>query len=432
MKKVLIISYFYPPANFVGAQRTSAWAKYLHEYGYYPIIITRQWNEGQADLIDKQDNNQLEVEYNKTHEVHRLPYKRNLRDRLSNYPFLKFLQKTLTFKELILSNWRIKSLPYSNFYAYSKSLIYNNPDIKIMIASGRPFQSFSIGHQLKKEFPKLHWIPDYRDEWSTRKSNIINSTLERWLKLLEERSELKWTSDSTCFLTVSEVCSNNISKFINKQGISISNGFDGDITTQNSHKNNFNGDLKLLYLGSLYSYQDFTFLFESIQNINTHPTNSKILLTFLGSFSNEKEYTSLKNKTKKLDPRVRLVNKVPHEEVKDYIQQADILFLTEYINLEGCLPVKIFDYYNSSKPILLCPSDNGLMESFIKETESGYIVNTKEECKIILKNLLYKKKLGEALIGPRNTKNAYFYTRKHQTKRLASALDELLEKDRRK
>ena len=52
MKKLLIISYFYPPANFVGAQRTAAWAKYLHEYGYYPIIITRQWNEGQTDLVD--------------------------------------------------------------------------------------------------------------------------------------------------------------------------------------------------------------------------------------------------------------------------------------------------------------------------------------------------------------------------------------------
>ena len=62
MKKVLIISYFYPPANFVGGQRTAAWAKYLHEYGYYPIIITRHWNEGQTDLVDKVKNNKLEIE----------------------------------------------------------------------------------------------------------------------------------------------------------------------------------------------------------------------------------------------------------------------------------------------------------------------------------------------------------------------------------
>ena len=115
MKKILIISYFYPPANFVGAQRTAAWAKYLHEFGYYPIIITRQWNNGQTDLIDKQENNKLAIEYNKTHEVHRLPYKRILRDKLSNFPLLKPLQKALTLKELIFSNWSIDSLPFANF-----------------------------------------------------------------------------------------------------------------------------------------------------------------------------------------------------------------------------------------------------------------------------------------------------------------------------
>ncbi|MGM0477957.1 MAG: hypothetical protein ACQERC_01955 [Bacteroidota bacterium] len=61
MKKVLIISYFYPPANFVGAQRTAAWAKYLHECGYYPIIISRQWNEGQTDLVGQLKNSALKI-----------------------------------------------------------------------------------------------------------------------------------------------------------------------------------------------------------------------------------------------------------------------------------------------------------------------------------------------------------------------------------
>jgi hypothetical protein len=93
------------------------------------------------------------------------------------------------------------------------------------------------------------------------------------------------------------------------------------------------------------------------------------------------------------------------------------------------LTVKIYDYFNSNKPILLCPSDNDLMEKFIKETESGYIANSKEECKETLQDLLQKKQAGTALIGPRNTKNAYLYKRKHQTQLLAEALDHLLEKD---
>jgi glycosyltransferase involved in cell wall biosynthesis len=426
LKKILIISYFYPPANFVGAQRTAAWAKYLHEFGYYPIIITRQWNNGQTDLIDQQENNKLAIDYNKTHEVHRLPYKRILRDKLSNFPLLKPLQKALTLKELIFSNWSIDSLPFANFYTHSKQLLQDNPDIKIVIASGRPFQVFSIGYQLKKDFPLLHWIPDYRDPWSIRKSEKKERTLGKFIHGLDKTSEKKWTSKSTFFITVSATLLNSISSFINKTGIVITNGFDEEVSNNKPHNTQVKDTLEILYLGSIYSYQDFSLLFRSILEINKPSDSTNIHLTFLGSFANQVERKALQNKTEELGSNITLLDKVPHGLVQQYIQEADVLFLTEYINLEGCLPVKIFDYYNSSKPILLCPSDNDLMEKFIKETASGYIANSKEECKKVLQDLLQKKQAGTALIGPRNTKNAYFYKRKYQTQLLAEALDHLL------
>ena len=91
----------------------------------------------------------------------------------------------------------------------------------------------------------------------------------------------------------------------------------------------------------------------------------------------------------------------------------------------GALPVKTFDYFKTNKPILLCPSDNDLMENFIKETNSGYIANTVEECTAILEELIQLKKEGKPLIGPRNEENALFYSRKYQTKVLADALGQL-------
>jgi len=45
MKKILVISYFYPPCNLTASQRTESWAKYLHNSGFYPIIITRKWEK---------------------------------------------------------------------------------------------------------------------------------------------------------------------------------------------------------------------------------------------------------------------------------------------------------------------------------------------------------------------------------------------------
>lgn len=428
MNKILILSYFYPPANFVGAQRTAAWANYLHEFGYYPIIITRKWNEGQTDLIDEQENNELEVEFNETHEVHRLPYKRSLRDRLSYFPTLKPLQKAFTLKEIIFSNFFLASLPFSNFYNYSKELIARNSDIQFVIASGRPFQAFSIGHQLKIDFPNIHWVPDYRDEWTTRETNKPQTFLQNQIHKFEKKSEVKWLSNCSFFITVSESWRSNIYNFIYKNGVVVTNGFDGEVLHKDESISSDQNTLNLLYLGSFYSYQDFSILFESILEINSRDNLWRINLTFLGSFANENERKVLETMTELLGVDVVLKEKVPQNLVQGFLNKADVLFLTEYKNLEGCLPVKIFDYYNTNKPILLCPSDNDLMENFIEETESGYIANTKQECKTILEGLIEKKKIGQGLIGPRNTKNAYFYTRKHQTKLLAGALDQLIEK----
>ena len=40
MKKVLILAYYWPPSGGSGVQRWLKFAKYLHQYGWQPIVIT--------------------------------------------------------------------------------------------------------------------------------------------------------------------------------------------------------------------------------------------------------------------------------------------------------------------------------------------------------------------------------------------------------
>ncbi len=419
MKKILILSYFYPPANFAGGQRTSAMAKHFHEFGYYPIVVTRQWNEGQTDLTRNIKCNDLLVEHNTTHEVHRLPYKKGFCDRLSRSPLLKPIKNKLSKREWKFYTWNAKQFP---FLEYSRNLLEDDAEIKIVIVSGAPFQAFSIGYQLKNEFPYIQWIPDYRTEWSTNKVETSNSFIGRKINKIEEENERKWTSNSSFFTTVSEAWKKNISDFIVVPGIVVSNGVDKELFTKTYNWVSNVNVLNLLYLGSVYPYQDFTKLIQTIVEMNDEPDLPKIHLTFLGSFTNESERKALEEKTKALIPNVTLKRRKSPEFIQDFIDKTDVLLLSEYIGLKGCLPVKIFDYYNSNKPMLLCSSDNDVMEKFIKETSSGYIANTQEECKSILESLLEKKKSGEPLIGPRNTENAETYTRKYQIEKLSREL----------
>ena len=52
MKKILIISYFFPPCNLTAAQRVYSLAKYLSKYGFYPTIVTRRWDHSIGKLKD--------------------------------------------------------------------------------------------------------------------------------------------------------------------------------------------------------------------------------------------------------------------------------------------------------------------------------------------------------------------------------------------
>ena len=106
LKRILIISYFFPPCSLTASQRVLSWAKWLHKFGYYPVIITRKWEVKLKTLKDVSIPNSSGILHKnyKTYEVYYLPYKGNLRDRIyqkyGNNKLTK-VRQALTFMELL-------------------------------------------------------------------------------------------------------------------------------------------------------------------------------------------------------------------------------------------------------------------------------------------------------------------------------------------
>ena len=110
-------------------------------------------------------------------------------------------------------------------------------------------------------------------------------------------------------------------------------------------------------------------------------------------------------------------------ELSEILQKSDIGLLTSYENLKGCLPVKIFDYYSHGLNILLCPSDQDEMESFLVKTRSGKFVMDEKECCEELLNFVSMKQ-NNNINYPAKNRCFFEYSRKHQT----SLLSDILEK----
>lgn len=419
MKKVIILSYFFPPANFVGAERAAFWAKYLKEFDIYPIIITRCWNDNETDVFSQLKSNNYKRENYDGYEVIRLPIKTKLRNILSKIPMIKSLTKILTLWEVLWSNFFITSLHYSNFYFEAKKVIIDDKEVIGVIASGRPFNLFQIGYKLKKKFPNLIWIPDYRDEWSTNTNHNPKGLIGLMLKKFESRNELKWTSNANTFISVSSSLVKNISSYIKLSGVEILNGYNKLHQPEDSKKN----QLDLVYTGTVYPYQNFEIIINAIKNINKN-NSDKIKLHLIGINTIPKEKEKLINLINN-DKNFYVKDRVNKKLLQHYIDKSDVLFLTSYEHNKGWYPVKMLEYYALGKPILLCPSDLDTMEEFILNSNSGLIANTIEECKSILFNWLREKEKGKSILMNRNLDFGENYSRRTQTKKLASLFNNI-------
>ena len=141
--KIIILSYFFPPCNITASQRALSWAKYLGEFGFYPIVITRNWERPVNYPTDLHHDTHQTVIHQKfgTYEVYYLPYKQSFRDKLytqketARFPLMRQL---LTFWELIMQNFVDIVIPFRNFYTFTKQYLKKNSDIKLMVVTANP------------------------------------------------------------------------------------------------------------------------------------------------------------------------------------------------------------------------------------------------------------------------------------------------------
>ena len=116
------------------------------------------------------------------------------------------------------------------------------------------------------------------------------------------------------------------------------------------------------------------------------------------------------------------LDRMSKEELQGFINQSDLLYLTSFENIKGWYPVKLFEYYASGIPLLLCPSDEGIMESFVNDTNSGFVANSEDDCQTVLLKCIRQKEENRSVTLERNIEFGNRYSRKFQTSVLAEIL----------
>ncbi len=364
MKKVLIVTYYWPPGGGAGIYRVLKFAKYLPHFGWQPVILTVQ--NGNYPVIDPSLEQDIpadcHVYRSKSFEPFGIYKKftgRKSDERIPDYVF----DAKNNFKDII-SRWvRINLfIPDSRMgwipSAVKEGLkIIKNEHIDLIFTSSPPHTVQVIANRLAKK-SGIKWIADFRDPWTDvltyegHRRNVLAAAIDRRL----EKSVLRHADAITC---VNQQYIDTFRQQVDNYYFKITNGYDEE-DYSGIHKTP-GTKFRIKYTGNLSETRNISNMLSALVNLKPEIKNN-IEFSFYG-FVNQK----VKDRIEELQllPLVNFNPYVPHLQALQHMVNSEILLLVihESAGNKGMLTGKLFEYARSYNYILALGPGDGEADS---------------------------------------------------------------------
>jgi glycosyltransferase involved in cell wall biosynthesis len=423
-KKILIITYYWPPAGGPGVQRWLKFVKYLPDFNLQPIVYVPE--NPTYPIID----NGLESEVsekaiilkNNIFEPYGLAsfFGKNKTKKISsgiipNQKKQSFLEKALLWirGNIFIPDARFLWVKPSVKYL-SKYIQENNIDT--IVTSGPPHSLHLIGLQLKKDLG-VKWFADFRDPWTTigyHKALKLSSYAEKKHKALEK--EVLNTADT--IIVTSKTTKTEFEAITSKPIEVITNGYDMEKITQQP----LDAKFTLAHIGSFLSERNPRILWKALKELTKENQDFKndFQLKLIGAVSQEVLDTIAEFK---LNEFVLNLGYVSHQVAVEHQRKSQILLLIE-INSEdtkSIIPGKVFEYMVSERPIIAIGPEGSDFAEIITSTNTGvfFTYDEKEKLKALLLKYYQeyqKQNLKVHAVGLQQ------YSRKSLTKQLSKLI----------
>ena len=383
MKKVLIITYYWPPAGGSGVQRWLKFTKYLPKYNWQPIIYTPENPYFEVQDEDLLNDIPTEAEIWKTAIWEPYALKDKLFGKGSESQSAGVITNKKSLKNKVL-NW-----VRGNVFIPDPKIYWVKPSVKVLlkkikeegiehiVTTGPPHSMHLIGLGLKKAIPNLKWIADFRDPWSELdlldEFNLSSSSTKKHKDL---EKEVLQTADVA--LTVSETWVEDLKRLAGSRVELITNGYDA---ADFELKPKTNDKFIIGHYGLLNHLRNPKNLWKTLNDLCSEDSefDNKLEIHFSGNIDIEvlteiSDFPKLKEKIKNL-------GYLSHAEVLKQYNEASLLLLLLFNSKSGVgnYPGKIFEYFAAQKPILSFGPEGSDTQSLINETKSGLFFNYDSE-----------------------------------------------------
>lgn len=434
MKRVLIISYYWPPTGGSGVQRWVKFAKYLPSEGWQPVIYTPENPEQLAVDHTLEAEIPSEVEVIKTHitEPYEL-YKKFLRKSGHSNEVVEvnpvnaqnksFLQKAAMWVRGNLFRPDPRCLWISPSVKFLKKYLEEHP-VDLIVSTGPPQSMHLIGRRLALE-TGLPWIADFRDPWTKifyfKHLSMTRST-ERWHKKMEK----KVLDDASVVVAVSPLVQQEFQAMTQTPVELITNGFDVCDFPSERYVEADGGpdkDFVITHTGLFAADGNPTVLWKVLADrCASDKEFAKLLKIKLVGKTDKQILESLESAG--LSANLIDMGYQPHAEAIEQQRSASLLILPlrkepEY---KAVLPGKLFEYLASWRPVLGIGQPDGAMSMILNSTKTGVVLDWTDEASISrFIELCWQNHLAGRLTV--DDADISQFTRENLTRRMAALFD---------
>ncbi len=317
LRKVLLLTYHFPPSGAVAVYRMLGLVRYLPKYGWQPIVVAPPrvpWEPEDVSLLA-----QVPAET----PVERIPFAAGFFGKVARY----FAPE---------SHWLLKARS-----ACQRLLREHRPDA--VITSSPPGCVHWLGLWLAKH--GLPWLADFRDPW------IVNQTIPHWtLHLRYERwLEAKVMRRATRLIANTPMNQRGWAAAYPEQAekiVTITNGFDPERFPRVG-PHTLGNPLLMLHAGELYHGRDPRPLLDALQALRL-----PMVVDFLGRTSGAEFDFAAEIARRGLGDCVKLPGMVSYAEALERMMRADILLLVHTPQWRIGVPAKLYEYLGAGRPIL--------------------------------------------------------------------------------
>ncbi len=432
MKKILIITYYWPPAAGPGVQRLLKTAKFLPEFGWKPYVITVK--DGTYSSTDDSLVNDIpkeaEVYKTKTKEPFKIYEKLTGNKGSSKSVGMINLNKSKNpIKRLSLYIRANCFIPdprkgWKKYAVQKASELIERENIKFLITTSPPHSTHLIGLELQKKH-NIKWIADFRDPWTNL---YFNKMLPRSKRTIHKDKKLEDSvvKNADFITTVSHGLKKEFEDR-NKHIDIIYNGFDEKDIPKDKNKEK-KEHFYLSYTGNFKPNQNVEDLWEAISSIKKENKDFKEKFrlkitgnTDSGILADIKKY--------QLEENLIIQGYVKHHEATRIMSDSDLLLfvIPNAENNKLIITGKLFEYLATANPMLSIGPTDGNAAQIIEEANRDKMINYSDISAIKERLLHYFNYWLQHTEKFQYQNDVLKYSRKNQTAKLVEILNKLNE-----